>query len=70
MLPLVITLTRTAVSSSIATACTAWLGKFFARVVARQLQVPEALVRDASFYVYARIDLFERQLLSGLLGRS
>jgi hypothetical protein len=70
MLPLVIALTRTVASSSITTTCTAWLGKFFARAIARQLQVPEALVHDTGRYVYARIDLFERQLLSGLLGKS
>lgn len=70
MLPLATTLIRTLASSSITTACIAWFGKLLARVVARQLQVPEALVHDAGRYGYAQIDLFERQLLHGLLGKS
>ena len=69
MLPLVIALLRTIATSSLATVFTRWLGNLFARAVARQLQVPEALVRDAGCYVYARVDLFERALLSGLLGK-
>lgn len=69
MLPLAIALIRTIHNAALATALIAWTGKFAARIVARQLQVPEALVRDAGSYVYARIDLFERALLSGLLGR-
>jgi hypothetical protein len=69
MLPLAITLIRTVATSAPATALIGWIGKFAARIVARQLQVPEALVRDAGSYVYARIDLFERALLSGLLDK-
>jgi len=68
MLPLIVPVVRTIASSSLTTACAGWIGKLFARVIARQLQVPETLVRDAGFYVYARIDLFERALLHGLLG--
>jgi len=70
MLPLVISIFRAVATSSLATACTGWLARFLAHVVARQLQVPETLVRDAGFYVYTRIDLFERALLSGLLRKS
>ncbi len=47
-----------------------WIGKFVARIVARQLQVPETLVHDTGFYIYTRVDLFERALLSGLFGKS
>ena len=69
MLPLVITLIRTVAASALATALIAWSGKFVARIVARQLQVPETLVRDTGRYVYAQVDLFERALLSGLFGK-
>jgi len=70
MLPLVIPVIRTVASSSLTTACAGWIGKLFARVIARQLQLPETLVRDAGCYVCARIDLFERALLHGLLGKN
>ena len=70
MLHLLTALIRTIVTSSLATAGVAWLGKLLARALARQLQVPEALVHDAGCYVYAQIDSFERQLLRGLLGSS
>ena len=61
-------LIRTIVTSSVTTAFAAWAGKLLARLVARQLQMPEALVHAAGHYVYARIDAFERQLLHSLLG--
>jgi len=48
MLPLIVPVVRTIASSSLTTACAGWIGKLFARVIARQLQVPEALVRDAA----------------------
>ena len=67
MLPLLAALIRTIAASSITTICAAWAGKLLARILARQLQVPEALVHDAGRYVYAQIDSFERQLLHGLL---
>ena len=70
MLHLITPLIRTIATSSMTTALIAWLGKVLARAVARQLQVPEALVHSAGLYVYAQIDLFERQLLHGLLGKS
>jgi hypothetical protein len=65
MLSLVIALIRTVA----ATAFIGWIGRFAARLVARQLQMPEALVRDAGCYIYARVDLFERALFSGLFGK-
>jgi hypothetical protein len=68
MLHLIAALTRAVVTSSIVTALVAWLGRLLTRAVARQLQVPEALVHAAGLYLYARIDVFERQLLHGLLG--
>jgi hypothetical protein len=70
MLPLVITLIRTVAASALATAVIAWSGRFVARLVARQLQVPETLVHDTGRYVYAQVYLFERALLSGLFGKS
>jgi hypothetical protein len=70
MLHLVAPLIRTIVRSSIAIAVVAWLSKLLTRALARQLQVPEALVHSAGLYVYAQIDMFERQLLHGLLGKS
>ena len=70
MLPLVIPLIRAVATCPLTTAGTTWLGRFSVRVVARQLQVPEALVHDAGFYIYTRIDLFERALLSGLFGKT
>ncbi len=69
MLPLLTIAIRVA-SSPVTTTCLSWLGKLIARIVARQLQVPEALVHDAGRYVHAQIDTFERQLWRGLLGRS
>jgi len=70
MLHLLAALIRTIVRSSITTVFVAWAGKLAARALARQLQVPEAPVHDAGLYVYAQIDLFERQLLHGLRGKS
>jgi len=66
MLHLVAALIRTIVTSTIVTAFAAWAGRLLARIVARQLHVPEALVHDAGRYVYARIDHFERRLLRSL----
>lgn len=70
MLHLITPLIRTIAASSMTTALIAWLSKLVARAVARQLQVPEALVHSAGLYVYAQIDTFERQLLHSLLGKS
>jgi hypothetical protein len=70
MLHLVAMLIRAVVTSRVVTALVAWLGKLLTRALARQLQIPEALVHSAGLYVYAQIDTFERQLLHGLLGRS
>jgi hypothetical protein len=70
MLPLLIAAVRILVSSPITATCLAWSTKLIAKILARQLQVPEALVHDAGRYVYAQIDTLERQLLAGLLGRS
>ena len=67
MLPLLAL--RTLVASPMTTACLAWSAKLIARILARQLHVPEALVHDAGRYVYAQIDSLERALLTGLLGR-
>jgi hypothetical protein len=70
MSPLPIAAVRILVSSPVTTACLAWSAKLIAKILARQLQVPEALVHDAGRYAFAQIDTFERQLLAGLLGRS
>ena len=69
MLPLVALAVRNLVASPVTTACLAWSGKMIAKILARQLQLPEAVVHDAGRYVYAQIDSFERALLSGLLGK-
>ena len=68
MLHLAATLIRAVVTSSIVSAIVTWLGKLLTRAVARQLQLPDALVHAAGLYLYARIDTFERQLLHSLLG--
>lgn len=68
MLHLIAALIRAVVASSTVTALVAWLGKLLTRAVARQLQVPDALVHAAGLYLRARIDTLERQLLHGLLG--
>ena len=70
MLPLLTSLIHIIISAPLTTAVVSWLGRLIARAVARQLQVPEALVHEAGRYVYARIDCFERQLLHGLIGHS
>jgi hypothetical protein len=70
MLPLLIATARTVAASPIAAACLSWSGKLIARLVARQLQVPEALVHDAGRYIYAQIDSFERRLKHDLLSGS
>ncbi len=67
MLPLLAAAIRTIASSSIATACLAWSARLIAKILARQLQVPEALVRETGRYVYVQIDSFERRLLLSLL---
>jgi hypothetical protein len=68
MLHLIAALIRAVVTSSIVSAIVTWLGKLLTRAVARQLQLPDALVHAAGLYLYARIDTFERQLLHSLLG--
>lgn len=68
MLHIVAMLIRAVVTSRVVTALVAWLGKLLTRAVARQLQIPEALVHATGLYLCARIDSFERQLLHGLLG--
>ncbi len=70
MLVLLALAVRTLVASPITTAGLAWSARLAANILARQLQVPEALVHDAGCYVYAQIDSLERALLKGLLGRS
>jgi len=70
MLPLLTLALRAVATSSVPTACLAWSARLIAKIVARQLQGPEALVHDAGRYVYAQIDIVERQLLHGLRGRS
>jgi len=60
---------RAALTSRLATRCVAWFGRLITRALARQLQLPEALVHDGCLYLYSRVDLFERRLLDGLLGR-
>jgi hypothetical protein len=70
MLPLLTLAVRTVVSSPVTTVCLAWSARLIAKILARQLQMPEALVHDAGRYVYAQVDTFERQLLHGLLRRS
>ncbi len=68
MLPLLFAAARSVTTSPAATACLAWLAKVIAKILARQLQMPEALVHDVGRYVYAQIDTLERQLKQGLLG--
>jgi hypothetical protein len=70
MLPLLAALIRTVATSSITSALVGWAGKLVTRAVARQLQVPEALVHLAGLYLYAQIDTFERQLLHSVLGKN
>jgi hypothetical protein len=67
MLPLLLALIRTFASSPITTACVAWLGRLVTRLLARQLQMPEALVHNTGLYVYASIDSIERRLLRTVL---
>ena len=67
MLPLLALAVRKLVSSPVTTNCLAWSGRLIAKILARQLQVPEALVHDTGRYVYAQIDSFERALLHSLL---
>ena len=64
-----IAMLRAVVTSPLIAHGTAWLGRLATRVLARQLQVPEAVVYSAGFYLYACIDTFERQLLQLLLGK-
>jgi hypothetical protein len=70
MLPLLTLAVCIVVSSQVTTACLGWSARLIAKILARQLQMPEALVHDAGRYVYAQLDAFERQLLHGLLGRN
>ena len=63
MLPVLFATARSVTTSPAATACLAWLAKMIAKILARHLQMPEALVHDAGRYVHAQIDTFERQLL-------
>jgi hypothetical protein len=60
---------RAALTSRLATTCAAWFGRLITRALARQLQLPEALVHDGCLYLYSCVDLFERRLMRGLLGR-
>jgi len=69
MLPLLALVVPNLVASPVTTACLTWSARMIAKILARQLQVPEALVHDAGRYVYAQIDSFERTLLDGLLGK-
>jgi len=65
---LLFALIRAAITSPLATRSIAWLGRLITRALARQLQMPEPLVRDGCLYLYSRVDLFERRLLHSLLG--
>jgi len=47
-----------------ATLIGSWLMRLSTRLLARQLQVPEPVVRAAGFYLYARLDAWERRLLT------
>ena len=59
-------LIRTVIASRVVATFAAWIGRLLARLVARQLQVPEALVHDLGRYLYAQVDSFERRLLQSL----
>jgi hypothetical protein len=65
---LLFALIRGAITSPLATRSIAWIGRLITRALARQLQMPEPLVRDGCLYLYSRVDLFERRLLHSLLG--
>ena len=66
---LIVALIRTLITSPVTAICVAWLGRLLTRTLARQLQMPEAVVRDAGLYLYACVDGFERQLLQVLLSK-
>jgi hypothetical protein len=65
---LLFALIRAAIASPLATSCATWIGRLITRALARQLQMPEPLIRDGCLYLYSRVDLFERRLLHSLLG--
>ena len=69
MLHLLLALIRALIASPLTALCAAWLGCLLTRVLARQLHMPEAFVRDAGLYLYACLDSFERRLLRTMLGR-
>ena len=56
-------------ASPLAAYCISWLGRLVTRALARQLNVPEAVVYSAGLYLYACVDTFERQLMQLLLGK-
>ena len=66
---LLVALIRRLAASPLTALCVACLARLITRILARQLQMPEALVHDAGRYLYARVDTFERQLLYRLLGK-
>lgn len=61
-----VALIRALICSQRFAALTAWLGRLAGRVLARQLQMPEALVHETGLYLYRRVDAFERRLLRQL----
>jgi len=69
MARLIIASIRALPAAPLAAYCAAWLGRLVTRVLARQLQMPEAAVQDAGLYLCAYLETFERQLLQVVLSK-
>jgi hypothetical protein len=68
MMPLaLLTLSGRLLASPHAAGCVAWLARLLTRIIARQLQLPEALVHATGLYIYSRVDAFERSMLKSLI---
>jgi hypothetical protein len=68
MIPIVIAAIHRLIVSPEIAACGRLLLRCATRLVARELQIPEPLVHDASRYLCARVDLLERRLLAVMFG--
>ena len=59
-------LVRAAASSPRYATLIDWIGRLVTRALARQLQMPEILVRETGLYLYRRVDSIERRVLARL----